>query len=285
VAASGQVTFTPNGPCIVCSIPKGTHVSSGDVDFVTQSAIRVSGPTSVSIVAAQAGAAGNVQAGSIQSIKDDVLDLLFTVTNGQATTGGADARTATVIQQSDIDGVRDAYARDAVGQVQDQLTSKAGGKKCPVVGGAPQVTATSDHKVGEEVNGFTVTVKVAGNCVAFDEKAVQSLLKSALERKIPSGTQLTNNVTLNYQVSNATADGNITIAGNPSGFYTPVYLQNAIRSKIKGMSPDKAHAFLQSLPNVVDARVTQSPFGLPWLPLFTSRISLKIQEVASPSSS
>jgi len=51
------------------------------------------------------------------------------------------------------------------------------------------------------------------------------------------------------------------------------------------MSPSKAHAFLQSLPNVVDARVTQSPFGLPWLPLFSSRISLKIQEVVSSSSS
>jgi hypothetical protein len=286
VAATGQVTFTPNGPCIICAIPKGTHVSSGDVDFLTQSAITVSGPTSVSVVAAQPGAAGNVPAGSIQSIKDSgLLSLLFTVTNAQSMSGGADARTATIIQQSDIDSVRDAYARDAVGQVQDQLNSKAAGKKCPVVGGAPQVNATSDHKVGEEVNGFTVTVKVAGNCVAFDEKAVQSLLKSALERKIPSGTQLTSNVKLDYQVSNATADGNITLAGTPSGFYTPVFLQSAIRSHIKGMSPDKAHAFLQSLPNVVDARVTQSPFGLPWLPLFTSRISLKIQEVASSSAS
>jgi hypothetical protein len=90
---------------------------------------------------------------------------------------------------------------------------------------------------------------------------------------------------LTYDPTNATADGNITLNGHASGFYTPVFLQSAIRSHIKGMSPSKAHAFLQSLPNVVDARVVQSPFGLPWLPLFTSRISLKIQEVTSPSSS
>ncbi len=285
VPASGQVTFTPNGLCIICEVPKGTHVVSGNVEFVTQSRVTVSGPTTVAVVAAQGGAAGNVPAGAIQSIKDDVLNVLLTVTNSQPTTGGADARTATVIVQSDIDSVRDAYARDAVGQVQDQLTSKAAGKKCPIVGGAPQVTATSDHKVGEEVSGFTVTVNVTGDCVAFDDKAVQGLLKSALERKIPSATQLTNNVKLTYDTSNPTADGHLTLNGLAAGYYTPVFLQSAIRSHLKGMSPDKAHAFLQTLPNVVDARVIQSPFGLPWLPLFASRISLTIQEVTSSSSS
>ena len=64
-----------------------------------------------------------------------------------------------------------------------------------------------------------------------------------------------------------------------------VFLQTAIRGYMKGMSPAKAHAFLQSLPNVVDARVTQSPYGLPWLPLFGSRITLKIQEVSNNSPS
>jgi hypothetical protein len=70
-----------------------------------------------------------------------------------------------------------------------------------------------------------------------------------------------------------------------SGFYTPVFLQANIRGHLKGLSPAKAHAFLQSLPNVVDARVTQSPYGLPWLPLFSSRITLKIVEVSSSSTS
>src|SRR5205807_9612206 len=118
-----------------------------------------------------------------------------------------------------------------------------------------------------------------------DEKAVQAMLKAALQRKVPQGSQLTNSYTGKYDAIDANADGHITLNGHASGFYTPVFLETAIRSHLKGMSPSKAHAFLQSLPNVVDARVTQSPFGLPWLPLFSSRITLKVQEVSSSSSS
>ena len=165
----------------------------------------------------------------------------------------------------------------------EELTMKK--MKLVMVGNGVQTTATADHKVGEEVNGFTVTIKVSGDGVAFDDKAVKQMLKSGLQHKLQSGTQLTSNVNLSYEAIDAAADGHITLNGHASGFSTPVFLESNIRGHLKGMSPSKAHAFLQSLPNVVDARVTQSPFGLPWLPLFSSRISLKIQEVSgSPSS-
>jgi hypothetical protein len=169
--------------------------------------------------------------------------------------------------------------------VTDQLNSKAQGKKLVLVGNGVLASVTSDHKVNEEVQGFTVTIKVSGDGVAFDDKTVKALLKSALQRKVPQGSQLTTDkITLSYDAIDATADGHITLNGHASGFYTPIYRDTAIRSHIKGMSPSKAHAFLQALPNVVDARVVQSPFGLPWLPLFSSRITLKIQEVSSTSS-
>jgi hypothetical protein len=167
--------------------------------------------------------------------------------------------------------------------VTDQLNGKAQGQKLVLVGKGVQASVTADHKAGEEVQGFTVTVKVAGDGVAFDEKVVKQMLKAALERKLSQGSQLTSNVTTTYEPIDAKTDGHITLNGHASGFYTPVFLQSAIRGHLKGMSPAKAHAFLQSLPNVVDARVTQSPYGLPWLPLFSSRITLKIQEVSNNS--
>jgi hypothetical protein len=232
----------------------------------------------------QPGPGGNTDAHTITNINNN-KDYNISVDNPQATSGGADPRTATVIQQSDIDSIKDAVSRDAVPRVTDQLNSKANGQKLVIVGGQPQVTVTADHKLGDEVSGFGVTVKVTGDGVVFDEKVVKGLLKTALQRKLPSGTQLTSNVNLTYDAINPTADGQIQLNGHATGFYTPVFLESAIRSHIKGMSPGKAHAFLQSLPNVVDARVVQSPFGLPWLPLFTSRISLKVEEVTSPSPS
>jgi hypothetical protein len=288
VAASGSVTFTTECPGN-CSftVPANTDVyTAGGKHYVTQKdvTVRSSQAAAVAAVASQAGASGNTDPGTIRYITGD-LGFVTNVDNPQAIGGGADARTATVIQQSDLDSIRDAYSRDAVPRITDQLNSKAQGLKLVLVGQGVQATVTSDHKVGEEVNGFTVTVKVAGDGVAFDEKVVKQLLKTALERKISQGSQLTSNVTTTYEAIDATTDGHITLNGHVSGFYTPVFLQANIRGHLKGLSPAKAHAFLQSLPNVVDARVTQSPYGLPWLPLFSSRITLKIVEVSSSSTS
>ena len=289
VPSSGTVTFSLN--CFLCTetVPKGWTVETADGSrkYATQKSVTLIGPSSaasVPIIATTGGAGGNVDKNTIVKIDGNTDDNLG-VTNPDPTTGGVDARTATIIQQSDIDAVRDAYAKDAVPRIQDQMNSKAQGLKLVIVGGAPQVSVTTDKKVGDEVSGFSVTLKVTGDGIAFDDKTVKALLRSAAERKIPQGTQLTSNVNLSYEPIDASADGHVTLNGHASGFYIPRFIDANIRSHIKGMSPAKAHAFLQTLPNVVDARITQTPFGLPWLPFFTSHITLKVQEVDSPSSS
>src|SRR5438045_9214662 len=99
-----------------------------------------------------------------------------------------------------------------------------------------QTTATADHKVGEEVKGFTVTIKVSGDGVAFDDKAVKQMLKSGLQHKLQSGTQLSSNVNLSYEAIDAAADGHITLNGHASGFSTPVFLANNIRGHLKVLS-------------------------------------------------
>jgi hypothetical protein len=293
VAATGQVVFTVYCQGLFCpsgtiNVPSGTQVSTSDnKSYVTTKSVNVQAPRgsgSAPVAAVQAGAAGNTNSHTITTINQNQNDFL-SVDNPDALSTGADARTATIIQQSDLDAPLSAYSKDAIPQVTDQLNSKAQGKKLVLVGNGVQGTVTADHKVGEEVSGFTVTVKVAGDGVAFDDKAVKAMLKSGLLRKVPQGSQLTTeNIALSYDAIDANADGHVTLNGHASGFYTPIYRENAIRSFMKGMSPSKAHAFLQSLPSVVDARVVQSPFGLPWLPLFSSRITLKIQEVSGSSS-
>ena len=293
--ATGQVTFKASCSGFICSVPirSGTDVSTGSgkhylttKSVTVQSTLVSQGSVDAPVAAVQAGLAGNTEVDTIRYINNNNPDDLLSVDNGQAITGGADARTATVIQQSDIDSIKDVYAKDALPRVTDQLNGKAQGKKLVLVGNGVQATAKADHAVGEEVGGFTVAIKVSGDAVAYDEKVVQQLLKGFLQRKVPQGSQLTTDGTsLKYDPADATADGHITLNGHLSGFYTPIFLEPAIRAHLKGMSPSKGRAFLQTLPNVVDARVTQSPFGLPWLPLFSSRITLKIQEVSSSSAS
>jgi hypothetical protein len=289
--SAGSVTFSYNCNFFCDNQPKsisaGTMVSTNDArHYTTQKTISVGSPhgsASVAVKAVVAGPAGNTDPHTINVI-DNSRDFNLSVDNTAATAGGADPRTATVIQQSDIDSIRDVYAKDAAPRVTDQLNGKAQGQRLEMVGSGVQAIAKADHAVGEEVGGFTLAIKVAGDAVAFDDKTVKTMLKSALQLKIPQGSQLTSNGTFTYDAIDATADGHITLNGHASGFYTPVFLETAIRSHLKGMGPSKGRAFLQSLSNVVDARVTQSPFGLPWLPLFSSRITLKIQEVSSNSS-
>ena len=291
IASKGTVTFTHSCfPFPFCedTIPKGWIVkTAAGKKYATQKVVKMvgAGQADADVLAVTPGLDGNTEARTIIRIEGDPDGL--SVTNANPTAGGADARTATVIQDSDINSVRDVYQKDAVPQVTDQLTSKAQGQKLVLVGNGVQATVTSDHKAGEEVGGFTVTVKVAGDGVVYDEKVVQQILKGFLERKVPQGSQLTNNgTTLKYDPpTDANPDGHITLNAHLAGFYTPIFLETAIRAHLKGMDPTKGRAFLQSLPNVVDARVTQSPFGLPWLPLFSSRITLKIQEVSSSSAS
>jgi len=288
----GEVTFTENCMFLCDSstttIPAGVSVSTSDGKrYLTSKAASVASPrgsATVPVKAVTLGPDGNTGAHTITNI-DRNRDFNLSVDNTQATSGGADPRTATVIQQSDIDSLRDVYAKDAMPRVTDQLNSKAKGAKLVLVGSGVQATAKADHAVGEEVGGFTVAIKVSGDGVTFDEAAVKAMLKAALQRKIPQGSQLTSNGAFTYDPIDATADGHITLNGHASGFYTPIFIETNIRSQLKGMSPSKGQAFLQSLPNVVDARVTQSPFGLPWLPLFSSRITLKIQEVSNSSAS
>jgi hypothetical protein len=291
VPSSGQVAFTSK--CLFClgqDVRKGLVVLTDSGKRYATQAVAHIGPgynaqATVAIAAVTGGADGNTGEHTITNIENGDADLR--VDNPRATTGGADARTATVIQQSDIDSIKDVYAKDALPRVTDQLNGKAQGKKVVLVGSGVQATAKPDHAVGEEVGGFTVTIKVAGDGVAFDEKAVQQMLRGFLQRKVPQGSQLTSNgTTLKYdEPTDATVDGHVTLSGHLAGFYTPIFVETNIRSHLKGMSPSKGRAFLQSLRNVVDARVTQSPFGLPWLPLFSSRITLKIQEVSSSSAS
>jgi len=289
--STGTVTFTEN--CFLfcasgsISIPKGTDVSTSDgKHYTTQKVASVPSPhgsASAPVAAVDAGPAGNTDAHTISQIKNNQDDFL-SVDNPQPTTGGADARTATTVQQSDIDSIVAAYAQTTVPKVQDELKAKASGQRLVFVGNGVAPTVAADHKVGDELQSpfnFNVTVTVAGDAVAFDEKKVKSMLRDALSRKVPPGSQLTENATLTYDATGATRDGGINLNGHATGSYTPVFLESKIRAYLKGKSPSSAHAFLlQKLPNVVDVRIVQAPFSLPWLPLFSSRINLKVVEVA-----
>ena len=283
IFAKGSVVFTNKGVLIVV-VPRGYQVATTDgVRFTTQAdtgeikADQSSKP--VSVVANNAGQAGNVPAHSILVSNNSYL----AVDNAAATAGGADSRTATVISDSDAATATQALLDVLNPKVQDELNQKTGGLHLVQESLIIDHTTTMDHRVGDELSAapftFNITVTVTGKATAFNDAAVRQLIQKALQRKVPDGQQLTEDpISTGYDVVSAGADGKVTLNGHAHGFVRPVFSIADIRARLKGKSPGSARPLLSSLPDVVDVNVRQDPLPLPWLPFFSSRIFVKVQE-------
>jgi hypothetical protein len=289
--ASGQVTFT--NTCFFCSadLPKGLVVkaSSSGKRYATQKATSVDGPAgsaTVAVVAVNGGADGNTDANTIDTIEGN-NDSNLKVNNQQALGGGADARTATVIQQSDIDSAVKAAGDVLAPKVTQDISTKANGLHLVPVTDAPTSSWKSTNKLGDEAANFTLTVTYAQAAVAFDDNLVRQKILNALKLKLRPGYQLTSNPDTSYDVSNAAADGTITVTAHPKGYQVRELSIPGLRAYIKGRTPSSASARLYGLQDVKVDKVVihQSPFGLPWLPFFTSRIDVQIQEVTGTAGS
>lgn len=291
VTASGTALFTLNcSPldllCDGADLPQGVAVRTSDGKrYKTQKAASIpgrSGSVSVPISAVASGAAGNTDPGSINTIEgNDQHSDELKVTNPNALTNGADARTATVIQQADIDSAVKAANDLLAPKVSQELTTKANGLHLVPVTDAPKtdIAMQDNHKVGDEIANFTFTITISQAGVAFDDQVVRQMILNDLKLKVTPGYQLTRNSDTSYDVSGASADGKITVTSHAKGYQVREFSIPGLRAYIKGRTPSSAVAHLRSLPNVVDAQIHQSPFGLWWLPFFSSRISVEIQEV------
>jgi hypothetical protein len=232
------------------------------------------------IKALQDGAAGNTDKDTITVIENSTLAGRLSVNNPKPVGGGADAKNVPIVQQSDIDLTRDAILSLINPKVQQGMDTKAKGLK--VVQLPPDTKVEADRKVGEEVSTFNVKVTVTSNAIGFDDATVKKMLREALKRMVPDNLQLTDTIKLTYEpdTATATADGHVTLKGHAGGYTVPRFSEAGMRAYIKGRGPSNAHAKLAALPSVVDVVIRQEPFALPWLPLFSSRISIKVQEVS-----
>jgi len=285
VFATGAVVFSNSAKSSPVIFPKGTYVQTGGgsgIRFVTQQDSDAVDPgassKSVPVLALRSGQSGNVPANSITVVLP--LNPDYGVTNPQPTFGGAD-RSATVIQDSDITTAKQALVDQLTTRVQNDLNGKVAGLHLVPESLKIDSTVASDAKVGDQVTNFNITVTVTGKASAFDDAAVRKLLAGAVEGKVPKGQQLTEDpIATSYNVAAASPDGNITLDGHAQAFARPIFNVAAIRSQIKGKSPGSARASVQHLPAVVDVLVRQQPISLPWLPPFSSRIFIRVQEAS-----
>ena len=181
-SAAGHVVFSCSPACkqAPVTIPQGTLVTTAkSLGYTTQAAVMVTTTTGssapVAVRATAPGAAWNADANTLTTIANSP-DANLHVTNAAAITGGANPRSAQVIQQSDFDAVRTALTVKINDELAVALKFNAHGMSF-VADGAPVINLTSDHSVGDETPTFTITMTGTSGAVAFSDSQALALIR------------------------------------------------------------------------------------------------------------
>ena len=280
--ATGNVVFscaTKACPATV-TIPLGTLLTSArSLGYTTTAAATVTRarPATAAVRATAPGASWNAAPDTITTINDsNQFSNDLHVTNPAAVAGGADVTSAQIIQQSDWDMVRAALETNVTDSLDAKLKAKAV-QLTYVTDGPPALTVTGDHKVGDKVSTFTLTMTGTIGATAFSTSAAQSLIRAALGVKVPAGQQLTGDpVKISWQIVQAVPSGDVTVNGTATGWVTPRVSTDTLRARIRGLSPADARKSLQRAVPGSEVEIRLAPLAVPWLPLVTQHISLTV---------
>jgi hypothetical protein len=233
------------------------------------------GTASASVIAVNKGSAGNVGSNVITTIEGNRYDGL-TVSNPQATGGGANASTTPQMTVADFDAARavlEQELRQAIAQ-QISATKKANETLSEtMIFGAPQFS--TDHQPGEKVPVFNGTMQLQGEGDFFVDADVHKAFEDYLAQRVPNDQQLLTEsaIQVDYRILNATKGGNLTFVGDAAAFVAPKLDMDKIRAQVVGRPLAQARFYLQGL-NVGSVAIKEQPMTLPLMPLLAGRISI-----------
>jgi len=281
--ATGQVVFTCS-PCSTTAtpIPLGTTVSTAaGVHYDVGSGEVSSAHPSLTVAAHAfvAGKTGNTPANTITVIDKPIPNVK--VTNPQPFAGGNDATTNQVVQQADLDRVRLELTAKVSQDLDAALKAQAEGLNY-LTDGQPTLAVTTDHKVGDQVATFNMTIAATLSAVAFSQAQADLIMRNALDKNLPKKYQLTADpIQTVYQVQKPNANGDITIKGTGTGVMVPNVTAAELKARIRGMRVDAARQQLQLLAPGTTVDISVKP-SIPWLPVLQDHINLTIV-VESPT--
>ncbi len=208
------------------------------------------------------------------------------VTNPAATTGGTDAKTVNVASAGDVTSWQAKVAqfnKDLTTKTDQAISTKTNGKipaKDPNGGGdttactlAPALPAANDQFATTQ---FTVTCTQTAATYSVDD--VKAALMSDLQAQVAQGEVLASdqcNLTLPPQVTQAGTDGTVIISAKGSCFSHPAIDLEAMKSQFTGKSPsDVTRLITGRAGSTATVAIKETPFSLPILPFFASRITV-----------
>ena len=298
-AAYGQVVYTnnenpPHCPGQSCGSP-GLILSSGQrlmntngIEFAqTTRGLLVpwNGSAVANVIATTRGSAGNVGSATINAIENNTHDI--SVTNPQATGGGANASNTPQMTVGDFDAARavlEQELRQSIGQ-QIVAARKSGETLSEtVIYGAPLFS--TDHQPGDKVAGFNGTMSMQGEGDFYFDADVHKAFENYLAQRVPNNMQLLTDgpIQVDYRVLSASKGGQLVFLGDAAAFVAPKLDMDKIRAQLVGRPLAQARFYLQSL-NVRSVSIKEQPLPLPLMPLLAGRISIHyvVESGASPT--
>ena len=292
--ATGAVVYSnsmsqPNCPRAGCTSPglvvlRGQRVtdSTDGISFAQttsnyQGGVLVpwGGSATANVIAVSPGSSGNVGNSVITTIEGNPYSGL-TVTNPQATGGGADASSTPIMTVSDFDAARavlEAGLRQSIAQ-QIQAAGKPTEKLSEtMIFGAPQFT--TDHQPNDKVASFSGTMTLQGEGDFYIPADVQKAFQTYLSQRVPNNQQLLTEapIQVDYRILSSTKGGYLVFVGDASAFVAPKLDMDKIRAQVVGRPLAQARFYLQGL-NVKSVNIKEQPLALPLMPLLAGRISI-----------
>jgi hypothetical protein len=215
------------------------------------------------------------------------------VANQAAMTGGKGATTQSVFSTSDATAatqqqqtVDTNLTKKAMRQLkrlaaQDKsvIAQTSGGSGVVVTVNNPTLPTgcnTSASTPCPAASTQTLTVTLSAAATAYSPTAAKAAVLKDLKSKVPSNGELLADPDLGTpKVVSAGAGGTVTLTSHAVGYWAPQLNLKTFQDKLGFMSPSSAKTYLLGqLPGSSTVTISQSPFGLPWLPLFSGNIHL-----------
>jgi hypothetical protein len=236
------------------------------------------GTASANVIAVNKGAAGNVGNGMIDTIAGNTFAGL-SVTNPQATGGGANASKTSQMTVADFDAARATLEQELHQAIAQQIAAaKKSGETLgdTMIFTAPQFS--TDHQPGDKVPVFNGTMQLQGEGDFYFDADVHKAFEDNLARLVPNNQQLLTEspIQVDYRILSATKGGFLTFVGDAAAFVAPKLDMDKIRAQVVGRPLAQARFYLQGL-NVRSVAIKEQPLTLPLMPLLVGRISIHYQ--------
>jgi len=285
--ATGSVLFTNscsqplnNSPGLVSK--QGTRFVNSNGLLFAQTSGNVLVPwgktAPANIQAVNPGSAGNVGDHTINSWapSDPNPYDCFSVTNPQATGGGADASSTPEMTVTDFDAARAQMEQQFHQAIAQQLQAGVqNGEKLSeaIVYNAPLFN--TDHQPGDTAPSFTGTMTVVGEGDYYFDTDVVKAYQAYLAQRVPNDQELLteSGTAVTYRLLSANKGGNLTFVGSATAYMAAKLDEAKIREQIVGRPVTTAKIYLQSL-GVKSVVIKESPMTLPLMPVLSKRIAI-----------